>query len=705
MVGVVRKIKPSWEPMHEADRLRDWLQKAVNGLYFSGIGSENEALACVSVLLAESVLQDVALSTTYPKSEIWADISDDVVRWTSLQNAQLLRMEFRELFDFSKADSAELYAIYADVVASCANRRLGQENLPTSVVRLMLRLMDVKSGMRLCDPSCSYGHFVDVMQAKDDHGVDLVFAEQDAAKVAIVRTKFILCGRDPLQVRYASGFRDEQQIRSDGFDGVVTFPPYGKRLRVPVGNRSRLNIEIPFRILERLETSYLMRALELVRPGGLVAICLPESDLCASIGQIVKEVLDEVSSVERVVSFARNAVSYSPVVSSLCVLVVRRGRGLDDGKVGLSIVRRPPCGAVGEKSQFFTLNDIRRRESKAHGIWSPKVFFSDCELTDRLHGRRVTRVGDLFEMATYPRTDIPDRNLYYLEHGVDGVERSKERVPDVPNRMVYRDIAIANAVMVTARAWSLSVGAIPTACDGMVLGRSSQLYVPKSKDDNTAVAMEMLCKTSTYRRYLMNRFVGGEWRDDFLDYLVPWTPFMEPSESVRAYVALQDRKYGLRDRLRTLSQVVSNKYRQWLGIHQSGGLRAMFWTEKFPTEQLGALAQGVKLCEIGSEDEILRNLKVSAPVLDSDYLAGYLICDFQPSVIRDVVRLRSFRAYYGSNISSISIPLPPLAVQRRIVSDVERELMDFRSTIRELALVQEHEERALLEDVERRCFG
>lgn len=706
MFGVVRKIKPTWEPMPEADCLRDWLQKAVNGVYFSGIGSEDEALACVSVLLVERVLQDTVLSTPCPESEIWADINDAVVRWTSSQNVQLLRTEFREFFDFSKADSVELYAIYADVVSTCANRRLDRVNLPTSVVRLMLHLMNVRPGMHVCDPVCNYGHFMDVLRSEKGEGVDFVVAEQDAAKVAIVRTKFILGGRDPRQVRYSSGYYNEQMIHSDSFDCVVTVPPCGRRPRVPVDNSCHLNVRMPFALAERWETSYLIRSLDLVRAGGTVVFCMPEGDLCSSRGRLLQEALRNVAFVERVVSFARNSVSYSPVVNSLCVLVMRKGQVDKARKIVLSIAKGP-LRDCWERNDFasFAFDEIRRSDAWTSETWSPKRSLADDEFNLRLNGGKVSRISDWFEIADYPRTNVPDRNLYYLGHGIDGVERSGGRVPDVSGRVVFHDIAAAGALMVTARSWAVSIGAIPLDCDGMVLGRSSQMYVPKGRDYRVSVVMEMVGRLPFYRRYLLNRFVGGEWREDFLDYLVPSELFRNPASTVQAYVDLQGRKRILRDRLRKISNDVTNKYREWLGIRQSGGLGAMYWSEKFPTERLGALAQGGRSCKGESKDEILRNLKVMAPGLDSNYLAGYLVCDFHPPAIRDVARLRSSRTDYGSNISTIGIPLPPSAQQDMIARGVENELLAFRSTIRELAYVQNHEERALLEDVERRCFG
>jgi type I restriction enzyme M protein len=143
--------------------------------------------------------------------------------------------------------------------ASAHRRAFGQYFTPASVVACAYALLEghLPAAPRIADPACGDGAFL--LAARDlAPNAELAGCDLDPALVAQLQ------GAGLAGVRCADGL-DPASLPAGAFDAVVGNPPFGVR----TSRRAPLASEVRF----------LLRALELARPGGLVALVLPNGVL------------------------------------------------------------------------------------------------------------------------------------------------------------------------------------------------------------------------------------------------------------------------------------------------------------------------------------------------------------------------------------------------------------------------------------------
>ncbi|UMG92687.1 N-6 DNA methylase [Nocardioides sp. TF02-7] len=258
---------------------------------------------------------------------------------------------------------------------------------------------------RVLDPACGTGHFLVAaarrLGARSVHGSDL-----DPEAVAIARAR--LLAEDPTltpdevaqQVRVADGLTawDGEQ-----FDAVVGNPPFLGQLRRRTAGRSDA------RPAAYTDTSavFLQRALELVRPGGTVALVQPLSVLAARDAGPVRRAVAERGAVTDLWCSPRPVFAGTSVLT--CVPVVRVGDpGATDpdgwGRLAAPSYGIPPVrlrtgdGAVGDlavctadfRDQYYGLVP-HVRDGGLDGSGAPLVTSGLIEPAGCEWGRRPTR--------------------------------------------------------------------------------------------------------------------------------------------------------------------------------------------------------------------------------------------------------------------------------------------------------------------------
>jgi type I restriction enzyme M protein len=174
----------------------------------------------------------------------------------------------------------------------------GQFFTPSNVVRMCVKILDPRSGERIIDPACGSGSFlvaslthVGMESAANIYGID---KEIDMVKIS--KTYLALIGGEYRNIycldslaphRWDSQIR--QIIADASFDVVLTNPPFGAK--IPIKDRDilmRYNLGYIWRsngkTWVRIGTTkpqppqvlFIERCLQLLRPGGRMAIVLPD---------------------------------------------------------------------------------------------------------------------------------------------------------------------------------------------------------------------------------------------------------------------------------------------------------------------------------------------------------------------------------------------------------------------------------------------
>lgn len=207
----------------------------------------------------------------------------------------------------------------------------GQYFTPQSVVKVAVAAIDPRPEDRVIDPACGSGSFLAtalnsvVERLKDAYGSDqsgmnlarrewstrqLFAVDKDSVSVRLSKAYLSMLGDGSTHVFKADSIRTKQwptalaaQVQDGAFDVVVTNPPFGTKLKVPpaIAREEGLVLSREWKkkdgewqatgdYVERdLGLIFLERSIRLLRPGGRLAIVLPDTYLFSdSYGWLVK---------------------------------------------------------------------------------------------------------------------------------------------------------------------------------------------------------------------------------------------------------------------------------------------------------------------------------------------------------------------------------------------------------------------------------
>jgi len=114
--------------------------------------------------------------------------------------------------------------------ASDAGKKGGEFYTPREVAMLVAKLLQPKSGDRICDPACGSGSLlIRVADEVGDRNYSLYGQESNGSTWALCRMNMFLHGKDSARIEWGSTLTNPKLIESDSlmkFDVVVANPPF-----------------------------------------------------------------------------------------------------------------------------------------------------------------------------------------------------------------------------------------------------------------------------------------------------------------------------------------------------------------------------------------------------------------------------------------------------------------------------------------------
>ncbi len=247
--------------------------------------------------------------------EIRFQIDDDSIYYTveTLQNFRLL-----------SNDTDAVAEAFQVIRGKAYKGEEGQYFTPQSVVQVAIAAVNPRPEDRVIDPACGSGSFLATALANvvehlkstygaDENGMNLarrewstqqLFAiDKDAVSVRLSKAYLSMLGDGSTHVYKADSIRPKRwttslgaTIQNGAFDVVVTNPPFGTKLKVTpdIGREEGYALSREWKLadgrwkptgehVERdLGLIFLERSIQLLRPGGRLAIVLPDTYLFSS---------------------------------------------------------------------------------------------------------------------------------------------------------------------------------------------------------------------------------------------------------------------------------------------------------------------------------------------------------------------------------------------------------------------------------------
>lgn len=213
-------------------------------------------------------------------------------------------------------------------------KSLGQYFTPPEVVRFLFDAVPARPGWRVIDPACGDGAFLCEALARgfaELHGWDLdeVHLRRCASLLAAVQP----AAGTQLSLQHVDALRDGHAW-TGRFDLVVGNPPFrgiGDKVRDPDVLR---RFELPSRLGRRLpergvapELLFLELFTWLARPGGWIAVIVPEGFLANAAAEPARRLLDERCEVHAAVSLPAGTFGRAGTQARSAALVCRRRDG------------------------------------------------------------------------------------------------------------------------------------------------------------------------------------------------------------------------------------------------------------------------------------------------------------------------------------------------------------------------------------------
>lgn len=172
----------------------------------------------------------------------------------------------------------------------------GQFFTPRNVVRMCVEMLNPKPGERVVDPACGSGGFLVEVLAHTDGGCPIYGIDKESDLVKICKAYLAILGDRHTHIYCADSLSRSlwskdmlQAVADESFDVVLTNPPFGARIFIEdehllrnyhLGHRwmrasgrwqmtNRVSKQVP-------QILFLERCWQLLRPGGRMAIVLPD---------------------------------------------------------------------------------------------------------------------------------------------------------------------------------------------------------------------------------------------------------------------------------------------------------------------------------------------------------------------------------------------------------------------------------------------
>ena len=241
-------------------------------------------------------------------------VFDDPIRLSAPALAQLV--ERLQAYDISNTAMDIKGRAFQKVFLPALRAGMGQYFTPHNVVRFIVRVLAPSANQLILDPFCGSGHFLtealDHVRSNHKSKVADEFAyhklhgiEKSERMVRVAMTDMRLHGDGHANIRCTDAllpFSNYHDIERESFDMVLTNPPFGSVLGIDALSAladfelARSRKKVPLELLG------LERSLAFLRPGGMLAIVLPESIFVNASAEFVRDWIATKAEVRAVVS-------------------------------------------------------------------------------------------------------------------------------------------------------------------------------------------------------------------------------------------------------------------------------------------------------------------------------------------------------------------------------------------------------------------
>lgn len=344
----------------------------------SGRCSVEECAAEIRRLYDAAISDDKAIFSNKIPSY---DRSRGVFKETlQLSSAAIVRAtELLQHYDISSSPIDIKGRAFQNVLQPAVRSGMGQYFTPKEVIDLIVRMMSPNVRELVIDPFCGSGHFLTSALdcVRKSHGkADKLFhefaftrlhgIEKSDRMVRIAMTDMRLHGDGHSNIRCTDAllpFENYPDLYRETFDLVTTNPPFGVDLPADALHQfGPFELALDRKSTISLEIVAIERCLQLLKPGGRLAIVIPDGVLSNKSTQYVRDWLVERAVIRAIVSLPSD--TFSPfganIKTSVLILTkLRPGEEPDPGrKVFLSEVSDVGYDASGRRSSRSDLGEL-----------------------------------------------------------------------------------------------------------------------------------------------------------------------------------------------------------------------------------------------------------------------------------------------------------------------------------------------------------
>ena len=707
----------SFSIVSQQETLLKFLVKRSSALAYDAQVSEYDAFAYLSLLLVAklSVGGNVSIQRAVSVLEEdvgWSSVGGYIKRCLSNPSIEKVWIDFCKI---ELSNSFEkLYDVYCHALDMVSERsRMGATNLPLDFISTICSAIIQGKDDEILDIACGDGAIVSNIVLSGYSGYNVHGVELCPTKAVIAKTRVFLNGEHPSLIKCCDGLGGSNSCKGRLVDVIITNPPAGNRYTVSYAHDSLLFPKFDFQDIKYYDTAYVIRALELLKPGGRLAAFLPERALCDKERLGFRQKIMRYADVLAVVTFSSNALSNNCWVYRKCLLVLRR-KGSEESvwntKTCFGIVA---CSDESNYQGNFGLGDFVRflkadvdehesgrafkRRIQNNGIWLPRALVADEEFRFVHNNHSNVSIRDYLNKACCPRAYELDRSLYFLVHDIDGIRRSTDnfRVKIGGRFIQHYNVSAAKNLLVTFKSGRLLANVIPQDCDGLVIDRYSQMLSPLGyvsglvPNWQVPLIVELLFLSDRYRQYLKDRFVASVWKDDIVNFLLPPFPFGHKwGLLIETFKELKERKACLVREMSACQSYVSEMYMREVMLAGSDK-RKIGIAGGWPLIKLGDIVHGRSEGSLGNAEGVLRGLEIDTKVVDKIYLSAVLMANAKQFKIEDEIWRRTSRGYSQCLIDKVVLPLPEIQAQKKFAFRVENSIAKFNALLKELCVARE----------------
>jgi type I restriction enzyme M protein len=267
-------------------------------------GAIEEYASCLRALYREAINYDLRVfRLKIPEYERSRGVFNLPIFLSS--SALVKSFQLIEEFSLTRSDMDLKGRAFQKVLSKSVRSGMGQYFTPAQVCQLMVEIAAPTSSELILDPFCGSGHFLTeslsyVRRTVPDHTKEyhefafgkLHGIEKSDRMTRIAMTDMRLNGDGHSNIRCTDAlldFRNYPDLRPESFDLVLTNPPFGSILGVEAFSSLAEFALAQGRKKVPLEIAGLERSIQFLRPGGRIAIVLPESIFNAESLKYVRE--------------------------------------------------------------------------------------------------------------------------------------------------------------------------------------------------------------------------------------------------------------------------------------------------------------------------------------------------------------------------------------------------------------------------------